>query len=109
MMLGVFLGLHFWDLVACLDQCAQRIQRIRHTGLAAPPGLHTMPAWHAAVLAEHCITTEGPRRVILQRLIKEGDAALELLAALAGVSKREALARVLGPTVVQANAVAWRL
>ena len=107
-MLGVLLALNFWDLVARLEQFAQLIDRVRLAVGAAPPGLHAMPLWHAAVRTA-LYAAEGPRRTVLQRLADDGDAALDLLAAGRGVSRRAALEHVLGVQTVQINAVAWRL
>ena len=68
-----------------------------------------MPPWHFVAQAALVSQAEGPRRVLLQQLVDEGDGALVLLADATGVSKRAMLVRVFGEDVVAANAVAWRL
>ena len=108
-LLGLLLGLNFWDIFTRLEQIAQRIEGVRRAGADAPPGLRPMPPWHGMVRDALAVAAEGPRRLVLLRLADEGDAALEFLAAAASVSKRTALARILGEHVVQVNAVAWRL
>ena len=68
------------------------------------------PAWHSAVEAALAMqTAEGPRRLVLQRLLDDGDHALQLMAATAGVSPRVALGRALGDNLVQNNAAHWGL
>ena len=109
---GLLLGLNF-------EHVAQRIERLLHLwqrclcclsrAPAAPPGLRLMPPWHSAVSSELLAAGLGPWRTILQRLSDDGDAALDLLAAAGGVTRREALARVLGEPTVRAHAGAWGL
>jgi len=108
-LLGFLLGLHFQDVVVKLESLVKCIQRVQRGGPLAPPGLSPMPGWHWAVEAELRVAPEGPRRIILQRLVDEGDAALDLLAAAGGVTRRDALARVLGEQTVRSNVAAWRL
>ena len=112
--LGVLLGLHFWDFLARLEHFAQRLERIRRVAAAvpqlygAPPGLMAMPPWHSAV-QNALLMAHGPQRVVLQRLLDDGEPALDFLAAVAGVPRRNALARLLGEQLVQAQAAAWGL
>jgi hypothetical protein len=73
---------------------------------AAIPTVGTAP-WQNAVITALAQTSEHHRRIVLQRLIDDGDEALQLLAASAGVSRRAALARVLGESVVTSHAAAW--
>ncbi|CAK0795118.1 unnamed protein product, partial [Prorocentrum cordatum] len=47
-------------------------------GLAAAPGLQHMPPWNQAAAAAHGGAQEGPRRVVLQRLLDKGGAVLDL-------------------------------
>ena len=120
MVLGILLGLHFWDFLARLEQFWQRIDRIRRLAAVAAvaaadaevggaPGLAAIPPWLDAA-RNAFLVAQGPQRIILQRLVEEGDPALQLLAAaMGGVSRRAALERVLGHQVVQAHAHAWRL
>ena len=69
-----------------------------------PPGLQAMPPWHTAAQRAFRLATDANRRTVLQRLITEGDEALQLLAASAGTSRRAVLSRVLGEAVVQESA-----
>ena len=45
----------------------------------------------------------------IQRLADEGDITLDFLAAYTGVTKRNALARVLGENIVKVNVSVWQL
>ena len=68
--LGVLLGLHFWDFEAHLEHIAQRFECVRRVAAAvphlygAPPGLVAMPPWHGAV-RNAVLHAQGPQRVIL--------------------------------------------
>ena len=114
-LIGLLLGLHFWDIIAGLEKFAQRVETVRTAArnplphMRPPPGLHLLPAWHAAACNALAVVPEGPQKVVLRRLVEDGDAALELLVASAGVSRRAALARVLGEHIVAANAHQWDL
>ena len=112
-LLGILMALHFPLFMSVLDQFT-RWYRALGSAPAVPaaaaspaPGLSPMQPWHHAAQMELRAAPSGPRRVLLQRLVDEGDAALELLAAAYSVSKRDALARVLGEHVVRINAAAW--
>ena len=104
---GLLIGL-------CFEQVAHRAASLAAgwgrlaQAVAGPPGLAAMPPWHQTVRGE-LAAAAGPRRVILQRLSDDGEAALDLLAAAGGVTRRDALARVLGVAAVRANAAAWGL
>ena len=106
---GFLLGLNFWEFVQRAEKIIQWMERARRGLLLTAPGLNVMPPWHAVVQTELRTVADGPRKIVLQRLAEEGDSALDLLAAAGGISKRDALARVIGVQVVHANAVAWRL
>ena len=115
-LIGLLVGLHVRDLAGGLAGIGQRIEVART--MARPdflaraggaPGLRPMPLWHQAACTALAVAPEGPQRIVLTRLVEDGEAALELLVASTGVSKRVALARVLGESVVAAHAVQWRL
>ena len=95
---GLLVGLYF-------EQLSRRAAGMAHVlgrmAFSAPPGLSAMPPWHQAVVAELARAGQGPRRVLLQRLCDDGDAALDLLAAAGGVTRLEALARILGDAAVR--------
>ena len=55
-----------------------------------------LPLWDPAAVAAIASAGNGPERVFLQRLVDDGDAALQMLALCTGVAPRETLARVLG-------------
>ena len=104
---GLLIGLYFEQIAHRAASLAAGLGR-QAQAAAGPPGLTAMPPWHQTVRGELAAAT-GPRRVILQRLSDDGEAALDLLAAAGGVTRRDALARVLGEGVVGANAAAWGL
>ena len=109
---GITLCAHFWTFVARIEQLCQKVQQIRTqvgSDIFAPPGLSLLPPWHQAVQNALSMAADGNRRIILQRLAEDGDAALDLLAASYGVTKRDALTRILGDHVVRPNAAAWGL
>ena len=107
--IGFLIGLNFWDLLGRLEQVPQRLDRVRRRFIAPPPGLQVGPPWQHAIRDALAVAIDVNHRIVLQRLLDDGDAALQLLAASTGVSKRAALVRVLGEHVVQANALAWGL
>ena len=107
--MGFLVSSHSSDLWGLVDKVVQRFWGSHALYIAAPPGLHSIPPWHRAAQTELQGSHAGPRRTILQRLVDDGDTALEFLAAAGGVTKREALARVLPPQVVHANATLWGL
>ena len=113
--LGLLLGLHFWDFVSKLDQLAQRLERVRRVAAAvpdlfgAPPGLAAIPPWHGAVQLALAQVTDPNRRIILRRLLDDGEPALQFLAASTGSSRRRALEALLGGAVVQQHATEWQL
>ena len=112
MALGILCGLHFWNFVARLEQFIARLQDVREQARIAQlaaPGLALIPPWHGAVRDALQAAQDEPRRTVLRRLCEDGDAALELLAASSGATKRAVLARLLGENLVQTNALAWRL
>ena len=115
-LIGLLIGLHFWHIVAGLERYAHRAEVIRADmrNPAAltpqtPPGLQLMPPWHAAAYNALQVARDGPQRIVLRRLVEDGEAALELLMAFHGVTKREALATVLGEHIVRANVQQWQL
>ena len=124
-LVGFLVGLHLWDLLAGLERFSQRgyFEGVRAQSLAAcpmrgAPGLHlppsapapqSTPLWHQAACNALAVAPEGPQRNVLRRLVEDGEAALEMLVAATGVTKRTALARVLGESVVSNNALQWLL
>ena len=54
------------------------------------------PEWSNRVRAALAQTTDPRRRTVLERLLRDGESALQLLADEANVSRAVALARVLG-------------
>jgi hypothetical protein len=102
-LVGILAGLHFWELVARLEPLLSFV--FRHSrGLALPA--EQRPPWHVAVQSALLQTGDVHRRIVLQRLLDDGNAALDLLAAHAGVSRRTALSRLLGEQSLLAE---WRL
>ena len=114
--MGILVGLPLGILVACLAMHDfgrvprgprryaiedANVPRPQH--LPPPPGLQAMPPWHPAAQRALQHTADVNRRLVLRRLLDDGDEALTLLAASLGVSRRAALARMLGETVVQQN------
>jgi hypothetical protein len=101
--IGILTGLHFWDLVARLEPLFVFVFRLsRGPSLLAAQ----RPPWHVAVQSALLQTSDVHRRIVLQRLLDDGNAALDLLAAHAGVSRRAALSRLLGEQSLLAE---WRL
>ena len=116
LLLGLLLGLNSRDIVAALEKYGHRVEMPRASlqiaapaPLQPPPGLQPMPLWHQAARNALAFAPDGPQRVMLRRLVEDGDAALEFLVASTGASRRAALSRVLGEQVVATNAVSWRL
>jgi hypothetical protein len=124
--IGILLGFWMGVAVACLalrdfrrdvavvqPEVARPEHLPQHTAQQLPrplsPGLRPIPLWHAAAREALRVATDAPRRLVLQKLYDEGDAALDLLAIAGGISRREALGRILGTEIVMNNAVAWRL
>ena len=120
--MGILVGLPLGILVACLAMHDfgrvprgprryaiedANVPRPQH--LPPPPGLQAMPPWHPAAQRALQHTADVNRRLVLRRLLDDGDEALTLLAASLGVSRRAALARMLGETVVQQNGEFWGL
>lgn len=123
--LGALAGFCLGFLVACIavndfgrvrreargrihqEYAEAEVARPRH--LPPAPGLHVMPPWHSAAQRALRLATDANRRTVLQRLIIDGDGALQLLAASAGTSRRVVLALVLGEAVVQENAEFWAI
>ena len=108
-LVGFVLALHFPLIMSIVERPVRWYRSLGSSAAPPAPGLAVMQPWHRTAQAELQTAPGGPRRIILQRLVDEGDAALELLAAMGGVSKRDALARVLGDAVVRTNALAWGL
>ena len=104
--IGVLVGLHFWTFV---DRTLGAAIRFPSPQRNTAPGLQIIPPWHEAVREALVATNDAHRRIVLQRLLEDGDAALDMLAAGGGMSRRSALARMVGENVVQANALAWGL
>ena len=100
---GWLASLHSEALLSVLERLPEMaLNLVRRRRLRRAP-------WHQAVEIALAQTRDGPRRVVLQKLADDGDSALQLLAASAGVSTRTALARVLGEGVVHNNAAQWGL
>ena len=112
--MGILLGLHFWDFLARLERFAQRVERVRRVAavvpnlLAAPPGFVVAPLWHAAA-NDALRNAQGPLRLVVQRLVEDGEPALELSAAANVITKRAALGRVFGEQVVRVHVASWGL
>ena len=102
--IGFILG---WLVAIHVPTLAGWAEQARHM----PPNMKLRtrrPAWHQAAEAA-LAQADGTRRLVLQRLVDDGDVALQLLTANAGVSSRIMLGRILGESVVQANAAQWNL
>ena len=108
LLIGVLLGLCFWDLAHAVESLVARMGQLRdHYRVAR--GQARRPLWHPAAAAALAMAGNGPERVFLQRLVDDGDAALQMLALCTGVAPREALARVLGREFVATHAASWGL
>ena len=110
-LLGLLLGLHIRSCIHALEGHANhRVHgRGEQPGVQAPPGLQAMPAWHRCAEEAYSQCADPNRRVVLSRLLEDGDAALLFFAASTGVNRRIALARVLGSDIVQKHAMDWGL
>ena len=110
-LLGILACAHFWNFVARMEQLGNRVLQVRLAAVPPlpPPGLPLQPLWHQAVRDALVHAVDPNRRIVLQRLLDDGDAALQLMAASAGVSRRIALSRVLGEVILLAHGAEWGL
>ena len=68
-----------------------------------------MPPWHQAACDALRFAPEGPQRIVLQRLVEDGEPALDFLVSSTGIPRRAALARALGEHMVATHAAQWQL
>ena len=95
LLIGMLLGLCFWDLVQAVERLGARWMQLRDQHHEARRRAH-LPLWHPAAVAALASAGNGPERVFLQRLVDDGDAALQMLALCTGWHRAKRLPAFLG-------------